>query len=109
MTTASTHLTITVWEDPDSAPRTWELTADPPGGTHPDPGAAVTAIETARNPFAPVPKDAICTQIWGGPQRAVIEGVWRGQPVSATYDKRNGCEIARWNALRAVLDAGTGT
>jgi hypothetical protein len=52
-----------------------------------------------------VPRDAICAQLYGGPARAVIEGSWRGQPVSASYDKKNSCEIARWNALSAVLDA----
>ncbi len=100
-----TQLTVTVWADPDSAPRTWELTGDPPGGTHPAPEEALAAIAQAPRPFEPVPPDAMCTQIYGGPARATVEGVWRGTPVSAAYDKRNGCEIARWKALSAVLDA----
>ena len=111
MTTPTTHLTVTVWDRPDAAPRTWELIADDgneeeaAAGTHPDPGGAISAIAAATRPFEPVPRDAMCTQIYGGPQRARIEGVWRGQSVSASYDKRNGCEIARWKALSAVLDA----
>ncbi|REF35669.1 SSI family serine proteinase inhibitor [Thermasporomyces composti] len=105
MTTASTHLTVTVWERPGAPPRVWTLTADPPGGTHPDPEAAIRAIEEAQRPFDPVPRGALCAQVYGGPQRAVIEGHWRGRPVSARYDKRNACEIARWKALSAVLDA----
>ncbi|MEQ7006545.1 SSI family serine proteinase inhibitor [Actinopolymorpha sp. B17G11] len=103
--TARTRLRITVWANPDVPPRTWELTEDPPGGTHPRPDAAISAIEAAKHPFAPVPADAMCTQIYGGPARATVEGTWRGQRVSASYDKRNGCEIARWKALSAVLDA----
>ena len=95
---------MTVWESPDAEPRRFELSADPPGGTHPDPDAAVLAIEQAEHPFDPVPPNALCAQIYGGPGRATIEGVWRGQPVSATYDKRNACEIARWRKLSAVLD-----
>lgn len=104
MTTPGTQLTVTVWDSPDAAPRTWELTADPPGGTHPDPAAAIAAIAGARRPFDPVPRDAICAQLYGGPERAAIEGTWHGQPVVASYDKTNSCEIARWNALSAVLD-----
>lgn len=100
-----TRLTVTVWDRPDAEPRTFELTEAPPAGTHPRPEAAVAAIEAAPRPFEPVPRDAMCTQIYGGPQRAVIEGVWRGQRVHASYDKKNGCEIARWKALGAVLDA----
>ena len=100
----STHLTVTVWDDEEAQPRTFDLVGDPPGGTHPAPEAAVRAIEQAARPFEPVPPDAMCTQIYGGPARARVEGVWRGTPVSATYDKRNGCEIARWKALSAVLD-----
>jgi hypothetical protein len=99
-----TRLHITVWASPDAPPRVWELVEDPPGGTHPRPAEALHAIEAADRPFAPVPADAVCTQIYGGPARATIEGSWRGQRVSASYDKRNGCEIARWKALSAVLD-----
>ncbi|MFD2079217.1 Subtilisin inhibitor-like [Actinopolymorpha cephalotaxi] len=99
-----TRLTVTVWDSPGAEPRTFELTEAPPAGTHPRPEAAVAAIEAARRPFEPVPRDAMCTQIYGGPQRAVIEGTWRGQRVQASYDKKNGCEIARWKALAAVLD-----
>jgi Subtilisin inhibitor-like len=105
MTNVGGHLRVTVWDSPDAEPRRLELTADPPGGTHPDPQAAVRAIEEAARPFDPVPPGTLCAQIYGGPGRATIEGVWRGRPVSATYDKRNACEIARWKALGAVLDA----
>jgi Subtilisin inhibitor-like len=104
MTSGDSRLTVTVWDSPDAEPRRFELTTDPPGGTHRDPGAAVRAIDAAARPFDPVPPDALCAQIYGGPGRAAIEGVWRGRPVSATYDQRNACEIARWKALGAVLD-----
>lgn len=99
-------LTVTVVDDAGATPRTWTLTCDPPGGSHPDADAACRAIDAARTPFAPKPADMACTQIYGGPQTATIEGTWRGERVSASYKRTDGCEIARWNALAAVLGSG---
>lgn len=101
-------LVVTVDDGTGGTPRTWTLTCDPPGGDHPDPVAACAAIEAARRPFAPVPAGMLCTQIYGGPQTATIEGTWRGEPVRASYKRSDGCEIARWNALAAVLGSGGG-
>ncbi len=98
----STRLTVTVGTG-GSAQRTYTLGCDPPGGDHPDPEAACAALAAARRPFAPVPKDLQCTQIYGGPQTATIAGTWRGEQVSASFDRTDGCEIARWDALAPVL------
>lgn len=103
---AESHLTIRVSSDKGGQAKEWTLTCHPAGGTHPSPGAACAAIEKAKDPFAPVPRDQMCTQIYGGPQTATIEGVWRGKRVQASYNLENGCEIARWNALAPVLDPG---
>jgi len=100
------RLTVTVSDAPAAAPRTWTLTCDPPGGDHPRPAEACAAIDAARQPFAPKPADAMCTLIHGGPQTATITGTWRGSPVDAAYRRTDGCEIARWNALSAVLESG---
>jgi hypothetical protein len=43
-----------------------------------------------------------CTQIYGGDQVARI----RGDNLQATFNRTNGCEIARWDALAPVLDLG---
>ncbi len=51
------------------------------------------------DPFAPVPKDASCTQVYGGPQEADVRGVYRGRPVKAHFDRGNGCEIERWDKV----------
>ena len=45
----------------------------------------------------------MCTQQYGGPATARVTGTWQGQHVDATFDRTNGCEIARWNTLRPVL------
>jgi hypothetical protein len=103
-----TRLTI-VLDDGSGAARTWRLTCDPAGGDHPDPAAACAAL--AANGAAalpPVPKDRMCTQIYGGPDTATVTGTWNGQKVSATFKKTNGCEINRWKALEGLLPATGG-
>ena len=96
-------LEITVSSGPDAEGTTWTLTCDPAGGTHPTPEAACQALDEAADPFAPVPDDMVCTDIYGGPETATISGTWDGESVAATYQRTNGCEIARWEALAAVL------
>jgi hypothetical protein len=106
-TSPPSALTITVRGTPDAPAETWTLTCQPPGGDHPNPEAACQALETAaRDPFAPVPKGTMCTQMYGGPETATITGTWRGQPVNASYRRTDGCEISRWNAIEAVLGPG---
>jgi hypothetical protein len=99
----STRLTVTFRADDRTPPTVWELTCDPAGGDHPEPQAACQALVDAGDPFAPPPKDQICTEIYGGPERATVEGAWRSERVRADFSRTNGCEIARWDALRAVL------
>lgn len=47
--------------------------------------------------------DEVCTQIYGGPERMIVEGVVGGEPVRAEVTRRNGCEIARYDRLEAAL------
>lgn len=101
--TGQTELTITVRESRDAEPTTWTLTCDPPGGDHPDPEAACAAFAKAKNPFAPVPKDMACAEIFGGEQTATIQGTWQGKRVHAAYTRTNGCEISRWDSIAAAL------
>ena len=48
--------------------------------------------------------DVACTQIYGGPEEASIKGTIRGEPVNATFTRTDGCEIERWESVRALLD-----
>jgi hypothetical protein len=50
----------------------------------------------------------MCTQIYGGPERATVTGTFRGERVSSTFSKTNGCEIGRWKALTGLLPATGG-
>ncbi|WP_088320950.1 SSI family serine proteinase inhibitor [Kineosporia sp. R_H_3] len=101
----ATSLTVVVVDD-GSGPVTWRLECDPPGGDHPDPAAACAALDAkGATALLPVPKDQMCTMVYGGPEKATVEGTWRGNPVSTTFDRSNGCEIARWTALAGLLPA----
>ncbi len=81
----------------------WTLRCAPAGGTLPRAAEACRRLAALANPFAPVPKDAVCTQIYGGPQTARVTGRFRGRFVWVRFTRRNGCEIARWNRVRFLL------
>ena len=94
------------YDDGHGTVQEWTLSFDPPGGTHPDPEAACRALaEHGRTALAPVPDNQPCTMIYGGPQTARITGTWKGEPVDAMLSRTDGCEIARWKALRGLLPA----
>jgi hypothetical protein len=76
------------------------LQCDPDGGTHPDPNGACDALLQNEDALEPIPGDVACTEIYGGPQLATISG----PGVEASFSRENGCQIARWDALKAVLE-----
>lgn len=99
-----TDLTVSVTVKPGAKPREWTLRCDPTGGDHPAAAKACAALSKAKSPFRPTPKKRMCTQIYGGPEKASISGTWHGMKVDASYSRKNGCEISRWNAIRTVLN-----
>jgi len=105
--TVTTDLTI-VSDDGNGKTETWTLTCDPAGGTHPKPEAACSSLTAKGTTAMPaVAKDKICTQIYGGPQTAKVTGTWQGKAVNASFTRKNGCEISRWQSLKGLLpDAG---
>jgi hypothetical protein len=98
----STSLEISVTPGGEAPTKVWTLRC-PEGGTLPDAAEACSKLESLDDPFAPVPKDVACTQIYGGPQEADVRGVFRGRPVEAHFDRGNGCEIARWDKLQFLF------
>jgi len=98
-----TKLEINVSIGGSEAPtKMWTLEC-PDGGTLPHPNAACAKLATMDDPFAPVPKDKACTQIFGGPEVADVTGTFKGKPVNAHFDKGNGCEIERWNRVEFLF------
>jgi hypothetical protein len=108
-TTPSTDLRISFYSQgrAEADPVQWTLRCDPSGGTLPKRAAACQKLDTMKNPFLPMRKDLQCTQVYGGPEQAVITGKYEGRPVWVLLARRNGCEIARWRKL-AFLVGGIG-
>ena len=106
----ATDLRIEVWSEGRGGrpTRTFTLRCDPPGGNLRDAAAACRRLAALRNPFAPLPKDVVCTQLYGGPQEALITGRYRGQRVRTELSLRDGCQIERWRRL-AFLTPGFGS
>ena len=110
--TAATSLTIEVRPDPAAGPQTATLQCD--GGAKGTaflaaPDAATKACAALANPAAvdylrnPKPEGQVCTQIFGGPETAHVTGTLNGQSLDVQLARRNGCETAGWDLVRALL------
>ncbi|EFL16390.1 SSI family serine proteinase inhibitor [Streptomyces sp. C] len=85
---------------------THRLECHPAGGDHPFAEEACARLDTlarqGKDPFAE--SDAKnCSFQYGGSAVAHVTGTWRGQKVDTTFQRRNGCDIARWKNLEPVL------
>jgi hypothetical protein len=107
--TASEQLTISIDRGDGREPEEYTLVCegDHPS-THPDAEAACAHLSGLTDPFAPIPTDAMCTEIYGGPQTATITGNWKGEPVQLELSRVDGCRIAQWDSLGPVLPGPVG-
>jgi Subtilisin inhibitor-like len=107
---ASTSLHITVWPAGQGQPgkHVYTLRCEPIGGTLPKRAAACTKLLRVERPFAPTPSGVACTQIYGGPQEALVTGRLRGKLVRARFSRKDGCEIARWYRVRFLFPGPVG-
>lgn len=99
---------VTVTSTVGGTASTVTLECGPTGGTHPDPEAACTALLAPTAPLAPPPADQVCTEIYGGPETARVVGTVQGRAVDRSFDRANGCGIADWTAMGAVLPEPAG-
>ncbi|HKU29936.1 MAG TPA: serine protease inhibitor [Arthrobacter sp.] len=109
------ELTITLTEAPGAGDYEFVLRGSggevAPGSTLPDARSALAAVERfGEEIFFPVPRpDRICTQQYGGPQVAVVRGMFRGREVHSRFSRTDGCEIARWRTMAALLGGVAGS
>jgi hypothetical protein len=77
---------------------------------HPNAAAGCAALKNDAALLSPGPRptDQPCTQQYGGPQQATVTGVVDGHAVEVTFNLRDGCEIAAWNAAKDVLGSTGG-
>jgi hypothetical protein len=83
--------------------RTYRLTCGPASGTVPHPKRACTRLLALKNPFAPVPRNTICSDIALGPQTALVTGHVRKQRIWARLRLVTSCQIDRWRRVAAVV------
>ncbi|MGY1814216.1 SSI family serine proteinase inhibitor [Blastococcus sp. SYSU D00820] len=87
----------------------YTLTCGPePGGDHPAAAAACARLAGLEDPFAPIPGDVACTEVYGGPQTARVTGTWQGRPVDLRLSRTDGCRIDQWNRLGPLLPGPVG-
>ena len=81
------------------------MTCDPVGGTHLEAEKACAALDAHAEALHPVPGDLACAEIYGGDQVAEVTGVTPSTgSLRALFDRTNGCEIARWDALAPLIE-----
>jgi hypothetical protein len=93
-------------DSPSAAPTTnLVVRVDPDGANGPKPAKEARLRATSLTPrdLAATPPGRACTEIYGGPQTATIKGTLKGEPVDARFSRTDGCQIARWQRVRAVL------
>ncbi len=67
------------------------------------PCLAVQDLETSD--LDPAPADQPCTEIFGGPDVATVEGEVNGEDINAELNRSNGCEIERFDRAVPLLQA----
>jgi Subtilisin inhibitor-like len=94
----ATELTIAVQPEGEGGPtNTWTLTCEPTGGTLPRPAEACSRLSAEA--LRPLPEDAICTQIYGGPQTAHVTGHVGTTTMDTRFSRTNGCAIHHWDSV----------
>ena len=111
---AGTSLTITVGTDDEPVIKKATLTVDEAGaatgtGFLQPPERAAAAAALLENPAVVkrltegVPQGQMCTEIYGGPDRATVEGTLNGAAVSQQFHRSDGCGIADWELFLPML------
>lgn len=105
---ADTLLSIVLTIGEDAEPVTYELACEagaPVGDSAlPDPSAACDVLAINGDLIMAEPADgAMCTQLYGGPETAVVTGILDGKAVNASFSRENGCAIDRWAMFEPLL------
>lgn len=107
-TRADNDLVVEVDLGDGSPQQRWTLTCVGfVSGDHPKAEQACAHLKSLTDPFAPLPDDQVCTQVYGGPQTAHVTGVWGGDPVDLRLSRTDGCRISQWDALVPLVPAAS--
>ena len=102
-------LKIAYRADESTPVKTLTLHCAPARGTVVRPGVACRRlIALGDTAFAPTPRGMrACAQIYGGPQTALVTGIYFGQPVWTRLTRVDGCANARWNKVAFLFPAAS--
>lgn len=100
-----TDLRITVWPEgrEKGNANVYTLKCAPARGSLARASAACTELLKMTRPFRPVPPDTFCTDLYGGPQQALVAGTFKGARVWALFSATNGCQISRAKRISFLL------
>ena len=70
-----------------------------------DDAACLAVAELEASDFDPPPADQACTELFGGPDIATLQGEINGEEVDVELTRSNGCEIERFDAAVPLLQA----
>ncbi|MDX6586576.1 MAG: hypothetical protein QOI31_1049 [Solirubrobacterales bacterium] len=97
---------LTVTLDPDGPDGPEEETTDEVSCEEGSEEAVCQAIaEIDVDALGPVSPDTACTELFGGPDTASLEGTIEGEEVDVDLTRANGCEIERFDAAVPLLQA----
>jgi hypothetical protein len=103
----TTSLRIVEWPADGTVARA-TLRCAPAGGTLPHAAAACRRLAAIPHPFAPTPAGVACAEIYGGPEKAHVVGVYRGRRIDTWFQRRDSCETARWDRVRFLFPVAAG-
>jgi hypothetical protein len=103
--TAAPATQLTVRVDPDGdgpeQPKQARISCEGESRGRGGPCAAAGRLRPAD--FEPTPGDVACTELFGGPETATISGTLEREQVQGRFSRQDGCEIARWEKVSALL------
>ena len=99
-----TSLTVTLDPDGPDGPEE-EMAEEVTCEDASDDAACLAVAEIEVGALDPVSPDTACTEIFGGPDTASLEGTIEGEDVDVDLTRANGCEIERFDAAVPLLQA----
>ena len=97
-------LTVTLDPDGPDGPED-EMTEEASCEDGSDDGVCMAIADTDVEALGPTSPDTACTEIFGGPDTASLEGTIEGENVDVDLTRANGCEIERFDAALPLLQA----
>lgn len=70
------------------------------------PGADERCPKITPEALKPIPVDAVCGQVYGGPEKARIVGMVNGERVNLSLSRTDSCRIAQWDSLTWLVGVG---